>query len=264
MRIHNYNRRAFLFFVLTISITSVGYAETVGEAWARLRGGERSVKLPVFQLPEHNPKLPNVFVYGDSISIAYTLKVREALAEKANVYRFYGNGNHSGRFIPGMTNMHSVMRDQNVDGHWDSKWDVIHLNVGLHDLKHMAGRKLQVEGGKQVNPPEQYEKNLRAIFDFLEETEPDAKIIFGSTTPVPPEGAAGFRPGDATAYNEILKRVLRDYPDVTLNDLYALTKPNPDWYSKPSDVHYGREGRNKQGEQVARAILEALHDKKGN
>jgi hypothetical protein len=263
MRIHSYNRRAFLPFVLAISIASVGYAETVGEAWARLRGAERKVTLPVYQLPERDPKLPNVFIYGDSISIAYTLKVREALTE-ANVYRFYGNGNHSGRLIPGMRDMHSVMRDQNVDGHWDFKWDVIHLNVGLHDLKHMVGRKLQVEGGKQVNPPEQYEKNLRAILDFLKETEPDAKIIFASTTPVPPEGAPGFRPGDSAAYNEILKRVLRDYPDVTLNDLYALTKPNPDWYSKPSDVHYGREGRNKQGEQVARAIFEALSDKKGN
>ena len=261
MRIHTYNHRAFLTFVMAISIGSSGYAETAEEAWARLRDTERKVTLPVFQLPERDPKLPNVFIYGDSISIAYTLKVREALAGKANVYRFHGNGNHSARFIPGMTRLLTAMRDENVEGHWDFKWDVIHLNVGLHDLKHMAGNKLQVEGGKQVNPPDQYEKNLSTIFKFLKETEPDAKIIFASTTPVPTEGAPGFRPGDAAAYNKILKRVLKDNPDVMLNDLYSLTKPNPDWYSKPSNVHYGREGRNKQGEQVATKILEALrHD----
>ncbi len=80
---------------------------------------------------------------------------------------------------------------------------------------------------------------------------------------MPPEGAPGFRPGDAAAYNEVLKKVLSDYPKIViLNDLYALTKPNPDWYSKPSNVHYGREGRNKQGEQVAAKILEALNLRK--
>jgi len=262
MRINSYYLGPFALFVLAISIASVGYAETAEEAWARLRGAEHKVPLPVYQLPERDPKLPNVLIYGDSISIAYTLQVRAALAGKANVYRFYGNGNHSGRFIPGVTKLHTVMRDAGVEGRWDFKWDVIHLNVGLHDLKFMNRNKLQVEGGKQVNPPTQYEKNLRAIFKFLGKIEPESKIIFASTTPVPPEGAPGFRPGDAATYNEVLKKVLSDYPKIVLNDLYALTKPNPDWHSKPSNVHYGREGRNKQGEQVAAKILEALNLRK--
>ncbi len=117
---------------------------------ARRRTQSTAPRLPT---PRTRSEASQRFIYGDSISIAYTLQVREALAGKANVYRFYGNGNHSGRFIPGMTKLHTVMRDADVEGHWDFKWDVIHLNVGLHDLK-SCRNKLQVEGGKQVNPPD--------------------------------------------------------------------------------------------------------------
>ncbi len=266
MSFHLHNRPAFLkrsysqlrsmssiVFVLAIGIQSVAAAQTAEEAWAKLRGAERKVT-GVYQLPERDPKLPNVFIYGDSISIHYTPTVREVLAGKANVYRFYGNGNHSGRFIPAMTKMHTAMRDENVEGHWDFKWDVIHLNVGIHDLKYVRN--------KQMNPPAQYEKNLRAIFDFLEKTEPDTKIIFASTTPLPPGGVSYCKPGDSAVYNEVVKKVLKDYPKVILNDLYALTKPNPDWYRKPADVHFGKEGCHKQGEQVATRILEALNYRK--
>lgn len=266
MSTHLHNRSAFLkrpcsqrcsmssmVFVLAIGIASVATAQTAEETWAKLRGPERKVTA-VYQLPERDPKLPNVFIYGDSISIHYTPRVREVLAGKANVYRFYGNGNHSGRFIPAMTKMHTAMRDKNVEGHWDFKWDAIHLNVGIHDLKYV--RK------KQMNPPSQYEKNLRAIFEFLEKTEPDAKIIFASTTPLPARPAGNCKPGDSAAYNEVVKKVLKDYPKVILNDLYALTKPNPDWFRKPADAHFGQEGCHAQGEQVAARILEALNHRK--
>ena len=255
MSIHLQNHRTLLVSFVAVISASCAYAETVEEAWAKLRGAERKVSA-VYQLPDRDPKLPNVFIYGDSISIHYTPRVREVLAGKANVYRFYGNGNHSGRFIPAMTKMHTAMRDKNVEGHWDFKWDAIHLNVGIHDLKYV--RK------KQMNPPAQYEKNLRAIFDFLEKTEPDAKIIFASTTPLSARPAGNCKPGDSAAYNEVVKKVLKDYPKVILNDLYALTKPNPDWYRKPGDLHFGKEGCHKLGEQVATAILEALRDTKGS
>lgn len=255
------NLQTLVTSLLAVCFIGFARAETAEEAWARLRGTERKVSA-VYQLPHRDGKLPNVFIYGDSISIAYTPTVRANLKGKANVYRFYGNGNHSGRFIPNIREMHAAMRDKTVKGHWDFKWDVIHLNVGLHDLKYMAGNKLKVEGGKQLNPPDQYERNLRAIFDFLQRTESDAKIVVASTTPVPTEGAPGFKSGDASVYNGILKRVLKDYPDVLLNDLYSLTKPNKHWYSKPSNVHYGREGRIRQGEKVAAAILDALRRRK--
>ena len=58
-------------FVLAIGIASVATGQTAEETWAKLRGPERKVTA-VYQLPERDPKLPNVFIYGDSISICHT------------------------------------------------------------------------------------------------------------------------------------------------------------------------------------------------
>lgn len=232
-------------------------AETARAAWIKLCGSERKASSIHFKLPDREPNLPNAFLYGDSISIGYTPHVRTLLTSKANVYRLPGNGGQSSKFIPTMKRVLETMRDERLKDPWDFKWDVIHLNVGLHDLKYVAGRELQVEGGKQVHPVAEYEQNLRAIFDFLKQTEPDTRIVFATTTPVPAEGAPGFVPGNSERYNEVARRVLRDYPQVSVNDLYAHTRSHHEWYIQPSNVHFGATGREAQAAQVAKAILAA-------
>jgi len=202
---------------------------------------------------ENRPGLPNVLIYGDSISIGYTPRLREALAGKANVYRLYCNGGDSGSFIGKMDKMHQVMRNPEVAGHWTFDWDVIQVNVGLHDVKHVNERGQLDLKGKQVSSPEQYEKNLREILAYLKKNFPRAKLIFALTTAVP-EQAQGRARGDAARYNEVARRVLKDYPEVAINDLYTFSLP----YQVKGNVHFKKEGTQAQGDEVARFILEQL------
>ena len=106
-----------------------------------LAAAAQDKKDPAFAPVTDDPKLPRVLLVGDSISIGYTLPVRKLLEGKANVHRIPENG--------GPTSNGTAKIDKWIEG----KWDVIHFNWGLHDLK-------LVDGKHQVSL-EDYEKNLR-------------------------------------------------------------------------------------------------------
>jgi hypothetical protein len=82
--------------------------------------------------PQEVPGLPRVLLIGDSISIGYTLPVRELLKGKANVHRIPQNG---GATDVGLEKMASWLGD--------GKWDVIHFNFGLHDAKYFSETALE-------------------------------------------------------------------------------------------------------------------------
>ena len=57
-------------------------------------------------------------------------------------------------------------------------------------------------------------------------------------------------------------KVLVNHPEITINDLFKLTKPNlAQWWIKPGDVHFNPVGRTAQGDQVARVIINELKKK---
>ena len=93
---------------------------------------------PAFAKVEDDPNLPRVLLIGDSISIGYTAPVREFLKGKANVHRIPTNG---GPTTNGLANLDKWLGT--------SKWDVIHFNWGLHDLKYLPD-------GSQMIPPAAY------------------------------------------------------------------------------------------------------------
>jgi hypothetical protein len=70
------------------------------------------------------------------------------------------------------------------------KWDVIHFNFGLHDLKYLdkKGAYVTPDKGNQVATVEQYERNLHTLVARLKRM--GAKLIFATTTPVP-DGSQG-------------------------------------------------------------------------
>jgi hypothetical protein len=240
---------------------NAGAAETAKDAWAALVG-KRFIKRPGFPFVKNDPKLPNIFIYGDSISIGYTPQVQSSLKGKANVYRLYCNGGDSSSLIPKMTKMSELMRDNKLEGHWNFEWNIIHFNVGLHDLKYVAGGgKLDKKNGKQVSSTERYAKNVSNVAAYLKKTAPRATLIFATTTPVP-EGEPGRVAGDAKKYNAVALDALKAHPEISVNDLYAFTKPNqPKWWTRPGNVHFGTEGRKAQGNEVARVLLNALKAK---
>src|SRR4051812_5106255 len=76
-----------------------------------------------------DPRLPNVLLIGDSISIGYTRAVRSQLAGKANVFRpMHGKApDNFGDTRIGLRKIDAALAAQ-------KKWDVIHFNWGLWDL----------------------------------------------------------------------------------------------------------------------------------
>jgi hypothetical protein len=261
------NRRKFVKYLgatgVAITASSCGslnlfgskYDEEIArKAWKNLANKEKA-----FAYVDPDKNLPNVFIYGDSISIGYTTTVREELEGKANVFRIQKNGGSSDTFIPKMEKLKTTMFQPYLKGGWDFDWDVIHFNVGLHDLKYLKDGKLNIESGRQVSSIDVYKANLDNICKYLMKEYPKAKLIFATTTAVPEEGADGRIAGDSVIYNKAALEVLANYPSIQINDLYAFTKPNKKaWYIKPHNVHYNNLGKTAQGKHVAKLIAENL------
>ena len=195
-----------------------------------------------------DPSLPRVLLIGDSISIGYTLPVRELLKGKANVHR-------------PPTNCASTRHGIKSLDAWlgDEKWDLIHFNWGLHDLKFVAPGTEKLadqndpKNARQVSP-EEYEKNLNELVVRVKKT--GAKLIWRSTTPVP-EGAKGRIPGDSAKYNAIAKKIM-DANQIPIDDLYAFAKPRLGEIGRKADVHYTPAGSKQLAGDVAKAIGDAL------
>lgn len=200
---------------------------------------------PAFAPVEEIPGLPRVLLIGDSISIGYTLGVRRHLDGRANVLRPAENCSDSAKGVA------------RVDA-WlgTGKWDVIHFNFGLHDLKYLdaAGKYVPPERGKQVASPEAYADNLRRIVARLKET--GARLIFATTTPVPP-GSLGRVENDELRYNAAARGVMREL-GVAVDDLHAVAKPRQNQLQLPHNVHFTPEGYAVLAEAAAASVAAAL------
>ncbi len=230
--------------------------EACRQAWRNL--GRFASERYQFRYIEPVEGLPNVFIYGDSISIGYTEYVRASLEGKASVYRLHENGGSSHDFIQKMETLRKAMFQPDLLQGWDFIWDVIHFNVGLHDLKYVVNGKLDKEHGKQVSSLETYGDNLRSIITYLKSNYPEAKLIFATTTPVP-EGELGRFAGDAKRYNRVAMKVLKEHKDIVINDLYKFSLPVLENYAvRPGNVHFKPEGSRLQGIRVAEIIAREL------
>ena len=182
--------------------------------------------------------LPRVLLIGDSISIGYTLPTRELLKGKANVHRIPTNG---GPTTKGLVQIDSWLGD--------SKWNVIHFNWGLHDLKFMPHGKRQVTLVA-------YEKNLDSLVRRLKQT--GAKLIWRNTTPVPEAKVRPQRiPADVVSYNAAAKRVMQKH-SAPIHDLSSFALARLEKIQLPANVHFTPEGSAALADEVAKDILDAL------
>lgn len=199
-------------------------------------------KDPAFTRVQDKPGLPRVLLIGDSISIGYTLAVRRLLEGKANVHRIANNAADTER---GLRQLQNWLGNQ--------RWDVIHFNWGLHDLKRVSDTETQV-------PLEQYERNLRRLVQQLKAT--GAKLIWASTTPVPEaELSPRRKTRDAIVYNEAASRIMREN-GIPIDDLYSLALPRLQQIQRPANVHFTETGSELLGAQVAESIRHALAQRK--
>ena len=204
-----------------------------------------SFYLPIYQLEKLNnrisawdyvkddPKLPRVLLIGDSVSRGYTLPARVALERKANVHRAPEN---CGPTSNGIKKMDVWLGE--------GKWDVIHFNFGIHDRKTSA---------------KDYEDRLELIVKQLKAT--GAKLIWASTTPIPPDTKDG--PEATTSIiekNRIAADIMKKNM-VHVNDLFDFITPQLSKVQNPMDVHFKGEGYDMLGRQVALKIEEILKTK---
>ena len=204
-----------------------------------------SFYLPIYQLEKLNnrisawdyvkddPKLPRVLLIGDSVSRGYTLPARVALQRKANVHRAPEN---CGPTSNGIKKMDVWLGE--------GKWDVIHFNFGIHDRKTSA---------------KDYEDRLELIVKQLKAT--GAKLIWASTTPIPPDTKDG--PEATTSIiekNRIAADIMKKNM-VHVNELFDFITPQLSKVQNPMDVHFKGEGYDMLGKQVALKIEEILKTK---
>jgi acyl-CoA thioesterase-1 len=193
---------------------------------------------PAYVPVQDVPGLPRVLLIGDSISIGYTLPVRALLDGKANVHRIMTNGGPS---LNGLQNLRDWLGKE--------KWDVIHFNWGLHDLKIMQDGRHQAE-------LDEYEKTLTELVKPLKAT--GARLIWASTTPVPEGKLDPLRtPSDVPLYNDVAKKIM-DANGIPIDDLYSFVVPRASEIQLKENVHFTPAGYQALAEQVAEAIRKML------
>ena len=191
--------------------------------------------------------LPNVLIIGDSISIGYTLPTRALLAGKVNLHRIPTNGGPTTKGIAEIEN-------------WlgDRKWDLIHFNWGLHDLKFMGkdGTNLvpKEKGGVVQVELVEYESNLDKLVARMKKSA--KRLVWRNTTPIPPGSKARYV-GDSVKYNQAAARVMKTHGVPTL-DLFGPSKKNMRGWMREANVHYFSHGSQALAEIVAKDILGRL------
>ena len=224
--------RQFSFFILAVSLSICGvtrFAVAAEEA-------------------QDEGNLPRVLIIGDSISMGYTPFVAQMLKGKAYVEHPKQNCEST---VVGLKRRDAWIGKE--------KWDVIHFNWGLHDLKYIKDDKgtiTEVGSGHQWVPVEQYEKNLDELVTRLEKT--GAKLIWATTTPVP-AGTTGRVAGAEIAYNEAAERVMKAH-HIRMDDLQAVAAAHAD-LQLPRNVHFTPEGYKILGESVVSHVEKALDSK---
>ena len=175
----------------------------------------------------------NILLIGDSISLDYQ-----------NRAQIYAGSRHN--IVHTMTNaLFSTYCRMHV-GDWLSKssqvWDVVHFNVGLHDIC----RDPDNSAPPRVSAAA-YQQNLLDIVEIIREDSPCAVIVFALTTPILPQETR--LPEDVAIYNSAATNILADQ-NVYINDLYSQMLPNQDEYHVADGTHFTPEGNQFNAENV--------------
>jgi len=194
-----------------------------------------------------------VLIIGDSISIGYTQLVRARLGDSAVVLRPMRSDGIKAENCEGTTKgVAEIDRWLTING---GKFDIIHFNFGLHDLKRIS----PVTGQSSDNPEhppqvnlDKYIEQLELIIARLQTT--DSRLIFATTTPVPIGKMRPHRePDDVVRYNVAAVKLMKAQ-GIEVNDLYSFSLPRLTDLQRPSNVHFTRVGSKVLAAEVVKAI----------
>jgi hypothetical protein len=193
---------------------------------------ERSEWCQIWWENANNAKLPRVLLVGDSICNGYHGVVKARLAPFANVDKLASSKNVSD---PALLKEMGYMLGE-------YKYAVIHFNHGLHGFGIPQG---------------DYEKYLRAYVAKVKEMAGDAKLVWGSITPL-----RGDHPNNKVvqARNAIAAKVMKEN-GIPIDDLYAVVAGKPELRSdnKGDAYHYSGKGYQALGEAVSQYIAELMN-----
>ena len=181
-----------------------------------------------YGLTDSTRGLPRVLLVGDSICNGYQTGVRERLKGKMNVtYWVSSYCVTSPAYLP----LLSIYLEE-------AKYDVIHFNNGLHSLE---------------TPTAAYEKGMCRALAFIREKQPDAKIVWCSSTPLTND----VKTAKCRELNAAAAKVVAELGGMATNDLFALCDPLDRAANWGDEFHFRPEAKAKQAEQVAASVLSA-------
>jgi len=248
------SRTAFLFLATAMLHPAAMVAQNAPAAPSTPEPGSAELLRPNKQpTPQYDPALPNVLIIGDSISIGYTPYVIKQLQGKANVIHAPGNNGASSSLVAGVKGWAAHFPEV-------KKWDVIHFNAGLHDLKRMKTENGASKPSNDPNDPPntglvKYKENMERVVASLKST--GAKLIFATTTPYPAGSKPARVPEDAAKYNEVALQVMKEQ-GIAIDDLSSAIAPGLAELQLPTNVHFKPAGSEFLATQVTQSILTAL------
>ncbi|MEE9367819.1 MAG: SGNH/GDSL hydrolase family protein [Pontiella sp.] len=181
---------------------------------------------------------PRILLIGDSVCSQYSKLVVRELEDTADV-DVWVTGKHLNS-----SGLHGLLTEALEQG----KYNVVHFNIGLHGWS--DGRI----------PKGQYQPLLKAYVDVLKEKEPEAVLIWASTTSIS-ESKENPRVLDPVhnltivERNTIAAKVMKQ-EGVAINDLYGLMAHYPEL--KADRFHWKSAGSAKMTEAISQKIRSAL------
>lgn len=183
--------------------------------------------------------LPHILIIGNSITRGYTPKVEPAFEGRAYVGRI---SNSKSLGDPALFDELEVVLKHN-------KFDIIHFNNGLHGAGYTE---------------EEYDKAFPEFIKLLRKYQPDAKLIWATSTPVRTgEGMTGFTEfSDRVAVrNEIAKKHIENDGNIMVDDLWAVVVDHPEYYAGGDGTHPVESGWEALAAQVTKVLNEVLEGK---
>ena len=182
-----------------------------------------------YGLTDATKDLPRVLLVGDSICNGYQDGVRGLLKGKMNVsYWISSYCVTSEAYLPLLT----IYLDE-------AKYDVVHFNNGLHSLETQTAA---------------YEKGIRRALALIREKQPDAKIVWCSSTPL----ANDAKTAKCRELNAAAAKVVAELGNIATDDLFSLLDPLDRAVNWSDEYHHRQAARKKESEQVAASVLSAL------
>jgi hypothetical protein len=182
----------------------------------------------------NDTKLPRVLLIGDSISVGYSPVVTKLLKDKVHVDRL---GTSRSINDPMLLKETAIVLE-------DTPYLVIHINNGLHGF-HLTGP--------------QYAEGLRKYLSMLRSLCPQAKVIWGTSTPITARDdtkTLDAKNEVVLTRNEIAAPVAAEF-GLPTDDLYQVVVGKSELRAGDG-YHYNAAGYDLLGAAVAESIRKAL------